>query len=1065
MTAANDTFNTADSGSPAGFQVGLGAQLWTGFGAVALIFVIALGTMLWQLGGLMNSLPHALTPATSAMVDDVAQMQTFAWIFLGLGVVASVAAAFLTGRVVVAPLQQVLDNLNDIVAGTPTKLAGVGRSDVIGQIAEALRRIESRIVDTTRIRSALDNCTTNVMVADDRHNIVYMNQTMQAMLDSNETAIKQDLPKFDSGNLIGVNMDSFHKNPAHQRTLVDGLSGSHNLDLQIGGREFSLIASSITDSAGRRLGTVVEWADITEQRQREREERRIAAENMRIRSALDTCNTNVMVADDDYNIVYMNQTMTAMLRDAEADLKKDLPQFDAANTLGVNMDTFHKNPAHQRGMLENLKGSHNVTLHIGGREFDLIATAVTGGDGERIGTVVEWADVTELRKRETEDRRIAAENMRIRSALDTCNTNVMVADDDYNIVYMNQTMTAMLRDAEADLKKDLPQFDAANTLGVNMDTFHKNPAHQRGMLENLKGSHNVTLHIGGREFDLIATAVASSDGERIGTVVEWADVTELRKREKEEAVAAAENRRLRVALEKCDTNIMVADDQYNIVFTNESMDGMLRNAENDIRKDLGNFDSNKILGANIDIFHKNPAHQRQMLEQLSGSHEVSIVVGGRTFDLIASAVFDNDGARIGTIVEWNDVTMERAVEREIDEVVTAAVAGNFATRLSLEDKDGFMRNLANSINSLCENTESAISNVASALSALANGDLSVRVTGDYQGLFDKLRNDVNLTCDRLSQTVGDISSAAVEVTNAAGEISSGTSDLSQRTEAQASNLQETAASMEEMASTVKQNAENAQQANQLAVSARDVAVKGGEVVDDVVKAMSGIEDSSQKISDIIGVIDEIAFQTNLLALNAAVEAARAGDAGKGFAVVASEVRTLAQRSSQAAKDIKDLIVDSGSQVKDGVELVGRAGESLGEIVASIKRLTDLVAEIAAASNEQSSGVEEINRAVTQMDEMTQQNSALVEESAAAAKTLEEQSQGMRTQMSFFRLDGTAALAVQQAGPVAVASSGDGGSGGVGVKAQVEMASQAAKSLAVAGGGGAVSAADDGWDDF
>jgi methyl-accepting chemotaxis protein len=210
--------------------------------------------------------------------------------------------------------------------------------------------------------------------------------------------------------------------------------------------------------------------------------------------------------------------------------------------------------------------------------------------------------------------------------------------------------------------------------------------------------------------------------------------------------------------------------------------------------------------------------------------------------------------------------------------------------------------------------------------------------------------------------------------------------------------------MEEIASTVKKNADNAQQANKLTAGARQLADRGGTVVANTVAAMSRIEDSSNKIADIIGVIDEIARQTNLLALNAAVEAARAGDAGRGFAVVASEVRSLAQRSSQAAKDIKDLITSSSTQVKEGVDLVNQAGASLNAIVISIKQVADIVAEIANASIEQSSGIEQVNKALTQMDEVTQQNSALVEENAATAKTLEVQSTAMNERVSFFRID-------------------------------------------------------------
>jgi methyl-accepting chemotaxis protein len=266
---------------------------------------------------------------------------------------------------------------------------------------------------------------------------------------------------------------------------------------------------------------------------------------------------------------------------------------------------------------------------------------------------------------------------------------------------------------------------------------------------------------------------------------------------------------------------------------------------------------------------------------------------------------------------------------------------------------------------------------------------------------------VNTMVDQVRSAIGEIKASGREVTNASAEISTSTTDLSQRTEEQAASLEETSAAMEELSATVKKNAENAQQASQSATATRDVADRGGQVVAKAVEAMAKIEDSSRKISDIIGVIDEIARQTNLLALNAAVEAARAGEAGRGFAVVASEVRSLAQRSSQAAKDITNLIVKSNDQVKDGVDLVNRAGASLTEIVDAIKGVATIVADIAHASGEQATGIEQINKALTQMDEVTQQNSALVEENAATAKTLEHQAQAMDGQMAFFQIDGAA----------------------------------------------------------
>ena len=400
---------------------------------------------------------------------------------------------------------------------------------------------------------------------------------------------------------------------------------------------------------------------------------------------------------------------------------------------------------------------------------------------------------------------------------------------------------------------------------------------------------------------------------------------------------------------------MVANEHYDIVYMNNTMLEMMRAAESEMRKDVPALDSNKLIGANIDIFHKDPAHQRRILDVLASPVETDLKIGGRNFHLVVSPIKDKDGKRLGTAVEWKDETAEKAIELEIDGVVKAAVAGDFAQRLVLEGKKGFMLNLATAMNGLCQNVESALNDLIRMLSGLAEGDLTQRITADYHGSFATLKTDANTMAERIGSTIGEIKGSAREVTNASAEISASTTDLSQRTEEQAASLEQTSASMEEISATVKKNAENAQQANQSAGTTRDVADRGGQVVAKAVDAMARIEESSRKISDIIGVIDEIARQTNLLALNAAVEAARAGDAGRGFAVVASEVRSLAQRSSQAAKDIKDLITNSNSQVKDGVDLVNKAGTALTEIVESIKKVAEIVSDIAAASAEQAAG--------------------------------------------------------------------------------------------------------------
>ncbi len=345
-----------------------------------------------------------------------------------------------------------------------------------------------------------------------------------------------------------------------------------------------------------------------------------------------------------------------------------------------------------------------------------------------------------------------------------------------------------------------------------------------------------------------------------------------------------------------------------------------------------------------------------------------------------------------------------SVNGEIKRLAAAAAAGDFSARGDETAYEHDFRQIVVDLNQLMSTADKNLGELSQLLRAIAGGDLTTRMHGHAAGVFARMREDANTTVDRLTDIVGRIQYSSAEIDTAAGEIAAGNQDLSRRTEQQAANLEETAASMEELTSTVKQNAEHALQANALARSAADVASKGGEVVSQVVGTMSGIEASSRKIAEIISVIDGIAFQTNILALNAAVEAARAGEQGRGFAVVASEVRTLAQRSSGAAKEIKELIDASVGKVAEGSVLVHKAGTTMTEIVASVNRVTDIMGQITAASTEQSAGIEQVNQTVIQMDETTQQNAALVEEAMAAARAMEKQSSTLTQLVSLFQLE-------------------------------------------------------------
>jgi methyl-accepting chemotaxis protein len=640
-----------------------------------------------------------------------------------------------------------------------------------------------------------------------------------------------------------------------------------------------------------------------------------------------------------------------------------------------------------RGKATSAAAKHEVTPEL---RADILALRdVIPWHLARMQTDLErlWANDPALRAASSADKQQL--DAAVRSFTDVVYSRMLKSDGPMTITATeafdqgDRTATALLAlvsTLKASLMKQLEQRQAAHALSRNVTVAILMAALglacalawviTRSITRPLARAITTFSSIAGGKYDNVIELEGTDEA---GQVLQSLDAMQMKLRAQieTERAQAAVNSRLKSALDGAGACVAVADQDFNIIYLNHAAERLFKDVEEDFRKVVPAFDASRLVGMSMDVFHKEPERQRKLLDSIASAHTVDIRVGARRMRLVVTPVVTEDAGRIGTAVEWKDRTQECTAEEEVATIVKNALEGNLAMRVRLEDKSGFFEVLARGLNELLDN---------------------------------------------MAGLVSQIQTAAREVHRGAEEISQGNANLSQRTEEQSSSLEETASSMEEMTSTVQRNAENAGVANQLASTARDQAQHGGTVTAEAVRAMTTINEASKKIADIIGVIDEIAFQTNLLALNAAVEAARAGEQGRGFAVVASEVRSLAGRSALAAKEIKALIEDSVRKVEEGSRLVNQSGGTLEEIVASVKKVSDIVAEIAAASREQSSGIEQVNKAVMQMDQMTQQNAALVEQASAASQSMADQARSLNQMMTRYSISETGSAAAL---PVAV----------------------------------------------
>lgn len=532
------------------------------------------------------------------------------------------------------------------------------------------------------------------------------------------------------------------------------------------------------------------------------------------------------------------------------------------------------------------------------------------------------------------------------ASLEVITAKIMIADANLNIRYMNTAVKDLLRDAATDLKKELPRFEFEKLIGSNIDIFHKNPSHQRNMLAALKNQHKATIWVGHHAFDLIVTPLTEGS-KTTGFVVEWANAKER-----------LENQDYKMQLQA------IGRAQAVIEFSPE---GEVLNANENFLAVSG-YTLAEIKGKSHRMFLAPGTDGDREFESLWAELRAN---QSRMGDI---SRFGKGGTKLHLNASYNPITDEKG---KVIKVV------KFATDVT--------------------DRVHAVSTIGGALNKMASGDLSFVIDKPFAPDFEPLRTNLNEAVNQLADALGAVSLSTDQLDSGSREISHSANDLSKRTEQQAAALEETAAALDQITVNVSNASKRAEEARHSTETANDSATRSGHIVAEAVEAMARIEQSSSQISNIIGVIDEIAFQTNLLALNAGVEAARAGEAGKGFAVVAQEVRELAQRSAQAAKEIKELIRNSSNEVDRGVKLVSETGEALKTIQENIVAVNDHMQAIASSAREQSTGLSEVNSAVNQMDQVTQQNAAMVEESNAASASLAQETVRLRELISRFKL--------------------------------------------------------------
>ncbi|MFQ5469337.1 MAG: methyl-accepting chemotaxis protein [Gammaproteobacteria bacterium] len=658
-----------------------------------------------------------------------------------------------------------------------------------------------------------------------------------------------------------------------------------------------------------------------------------------------------------------------------------------------------------------------------------------------------------LGKRINEDKIKTDEIMKIKSALDSTSANVMIIDVNNDIIYLNHAIHSMFDTAKNSIRTDISGFSIESLQGSNIDALHQSPGFHSSKLGNLDGCKSYEVSLGQYTYKIVANPVMNTEGEHVGAVVEWQDLTNelIIQAEVDRVVSAAKSGdfnqsidvssmtgfmrtlsdsinqlvqtsahgleevvRVLGAISKGDLNQKIVEEFPGTFgdlkrYCNSTVDslnfviGQFREVVD--AANVGNFEAR----VDIENMHGYQLELSNGINELmdttaQGLSEVRRVLGAISNGDLSLKIEKDFPGTFGELKQYcnNTVDSLNHVIGQLAKVVNAANEGDFSARTDTSTMKGYQAELSTSVNSLMSTCAGGLNNIADVMNEVAQGNLDVSITAESKGIFDMLKNDINTTVSKLTDVIGNIQNTASTVKVSADSIASGNGELKNRTTEQAASLEETSASMNELTDEVEQNVENARTASGLAQSAHKHAINGGELITNTINAINEINSSSNEIAGIVNVIEDISFQTNLLAINAAVEAARAGEEGRGFAVVAAEVRQLAERSSTAAKDIIKLINESLEKVNEGVRLSNLSGESLEEIINGAKKVDSVIQNISDATRNQSSSLQQVKLAIDQMDKITQKNALMAEQVTEDSKTMEAEADTLTSVVGFFK---------------------------------------------------------------